>query len=275
MTHPFDLSGKVAVISGGNSGIGLGYAEAIARAGGDVVIWGRRDDRNRRAAEICAAHGGRTLVDTVDVSDEQAQVRGFHRVVSELGRVDCVIANAGFAGYAPLVDVGVEEYDAMMNVAQRGAFITLREGARQMIKRVESGDPGGCLIATGSLTNFLATWGVGPYGAAKSAVGSLIRNFALELGVYGIRANMICAGLIETEMVPFDNESDMGKQAREKIPLGRMGHPDDLGGIVGLPDERRRALSHRRSNHGRRRSPDQRELAVSYQLSARRCAPQG
>jgi NAD(P)-dependent dehydrogenase (short-subunit alcohol dehydrogenase family) len=230
--NPFDLSGKVALITGANAGIGLGFAEAIARAGGDVVIWGRREDRNAEAAGRLRAHGVRVATDAVDVSDEPAQLSGFARALERMGRLDCVIANAGFASLSPLVDMSLKQYDELLRVAQHGAFITLREGARHMVARAEAGDPGGSLIATGSLTNFAATPGIGHYAAAKSAVAGLIRTFALELGPHGIRANMVCAGLTKTEMVPFDDAHPFGQAAVAKIPLGRMADPEDIGGIA-------------------------------------------
>lgn len=231
-TNLFDLSGKVALISGANAGIGRGFAEAIAAAGGDVVIWGRRRDRNEEAAQQLGAHGGRVMHDEIDVANEDDQIRGMERAASEMGRLDCVIANAGFVTGAMMVDMSVEQYEELNRVAQLGAFVTLREGARNMLKRSQGGDPGGSLIATGSLTNFIATMAVGHYAAAKSAVAAMIRNFALELGPHGIRANMVCAGLIETEMVPFGPESDPGRAAAAQVPLGRMGTPADLGGVV-------------------------------------------
>src|SRR5262245_48931936 len=167
--HPFDLTGKVTLITGANSGIGFGFADAIARAGGDVVIWGRREDRNAQAAEKLRAHGVRVETDVVDVSDEAAQQRGFARALAALGRLDGVIANAGFATISPLVDMTLKQYDELQRVAQHGAFVTLREGARHMVERAKAGDRGGSLIATGSLTNFTATQGIGHYAAAKSA----------------------------------------------------------------------------------------------------------
>lgn len=230
--NPFDLSGKVALVTGGNSGLGLGFAEAIARAGGDVVIWGRRADRNAAAAERLEAHGVRVLADAVDVADEAAQRRGFERALEAMGRLDGVIANAGFVSISPLVEMSLEQYEALQRVAQQGAFVTLREGARHMLARARAGDPGGSLVATGSLTNFAATPAIGHYAAAKSAVAGLVRTFALELGPHGIRANMVCAGLTKTEMVPFDDAHPLGQQAIAKIPLGRMAEPDDVGGIV-------------------------------------------
>jgi NAD(P)-dependent dehydrogenase (short-subunit alcohol dehydrogenase family) len=264
--HPFDLSGKVTLITGANSGLGFGFADAIARAGGDVVIWGRREDRNAEAAERLRAHGVRVETDTVDVSDETAQLRGFARALAAMGRLDGVIANAGFVTIAPLVDMTLKQYDELQRVAQHGAFITLREGARHMVARAQQAarslqgreaaaqrgeaersaspreteaseghqkcDRGGSLIATGSLTNFTATPGIGHYAAAKNAVAGLIRTFALELGPHQIRANMICAGLTKTEMVPFDDAHPFGQAAIAKIPLGRMAEPDEIGGIA-------------------------------------------
>ena len=231
-SHPFDLTGKVTLITGANSGLGFGYADAIARAGGDVVIWGRREDRNAEAKELLRAHGVRIATDVVDVADEAAQLRGFARALDTMGRLDGVIANAGFVTISSLVDMTLKQYDELQRVAQHGAFITLREGARHMVARAQAGDGGGALIATGSLTNFTATPGIGHYAAAKSAVAGIIRTLALELGPHGIRANMVCAGLTKTEMVPFDDSHPFGKAAIQKIPLGRMADPDEIAGVV-------------------------------------------
>src|SRR5258705_9577383 len=181
-SHPFDLTDKVTLITGANSGLGLGFAEAIARAGGDVMIWGRREDRNAEAAEQLRAHGVRVATDVVDVADEAAQLRGFARALEAMGRLDGVIANAGTVTLAPIVDMSLKQYDELQRVAQHGAFVTLREGARHMVARAKAGDPGGSLIATGSLTNFAATPGIGHYAAAKNAVAGLIKTLALELG---------------------------------------------------------------------------------------------
>jgi len=128
--HPFDLSGKVALITGANAGIGLGFAEAIARAGGDVVIWGRREERNQQAAAALAAHGGRVLSDSIDVADEAAQLRGFQRAVDEMGRLDCVIANAGYAGVAPIVDMKTERIGSISRVFARRLSMDVMTSSR-------------------------------------------------------------------------------------------------------------------------------------------------
>jgi len=226
----FDIRGKVALITGANAGIGLGYADAIASQGGDVVIWGRRADRNEEARKQLAAYGGRVFADTVDVADEDAQIAGFARAVEAMGAIDCVIANAGFVSPCAFKDMSFEHYDELIRVAQHGAFFTLREGVRHMVDRAEAGGPAGSLIATGSLSIFRAAPAGAHYAAAKSAVAAMIKSIAVEYGALGIRANMVCAGLIASEMVP--GELPMIQEMGAKSPLGRLGQPDDLGGIV-------------------------------------------
>ncbi len=226
----FDIRGKVALVTGANSGIGLGYAEAIASQGGDVVIWGRRADRNEEARKQLAAHGGRVRTDVVDVADEAAQIRGFEGAIEEMGHLDCVIANAGFVTPAGFKDMSLEHYRALVRVAQDGAFITLREGVKHMVARVEAGGPPGSLLATGSLSIFQAAPAGAHYAAAKSAVAAMIKSIAVEYGSLGIRANMICAGLVASGMVPA--EIPQIQELGARAPIGRIGQPDDLAGIV-------------------------------------------
>lgn len=230
--HPFDLTGKAALVTGANSGLGLAYAHAIARAGGDVVIWGRSRERNAEAERALRAHGGRVLAEQVDVSDEEAQRAAFARAVDAMGGLDGVIANAGGVTMRPVVEMSTGEWDALLDVAQRGAFFTLREGARHLLARAKQGEAGGSLVATGSLTNFAAVPGLAHYAAAKCAVAGLVRTLAFELGPHGIRANMVCAGLTKTGMVPFDEQHPLGREAVAKIPMGRMADPEEMGGIV-------------------------------------------
>lgn len=226
----FDIRGKVALVTGANAGIGFGYAEAIASQGGDVVIWGRREDRNERARERLEAYGGRVWTDTVDVADEAQQVRGFERAIAEMGQLDCVIANAGFMSIAAFADMSYREYDDMLRVSQHGAFLTLREGLKHMVARVEAGGPPGSLLATGSLSNFQAVPGMAHYAAAKCAVAAMIKSIATDYGSLGIRANMVCAGLIASDSVP--GELPLIVEMGEKTPIGRVGQPSDLAGIV-------------------------------------------
>lgn len=226
----FDIRGKVALITGANAGIGLGYAQAIASQGGDVVIWGRRADRNEEASKKLAAYGGRVMTDVVDVADEAAQIRGFEKAIAEMGHLDCVIANAGFTTPCAFKDMSFDHYHNLVRVAQHGAFVTLREGVKHMVARVEAGGPPGSLIATGSLSNFQAVPSTGHYAAAKCAVAAMIKTIAVEYASLGIRANMVCAGLISSEMVPahVPQVAELGA----RTPMRRIGEPEDLAGIV-------------------------------------------
>jgi NAD(P)-dependent dehydrogenase (short-subunit alcohol dehydrogenase family) len=235
-THElFDLTGKVALVTGGNSGLGLGFATGMAKCGADIVVWGRRADRNAQAAELLRAAGApRVWSQTVDVSVEEQVVDGMVAAVDHMGRVDCVVQNAGFATVVPFHEMSTDEYRALVAVAQDGGFWTLREGVRHMVARAETGDPGGSLLLCGSLTQFRGEPMTAHYGAAKSAMQAMMRNVALEYGHLGIRANMVCAGWFHTEMYgavpkemfPFNTTIE------ERLPARRWGEPKDLEGIA-------------------------------------------
>jgi NAD(P)-dependent dehydrogenase (short-subunit alcohol dehydrogenase family) len=230
----FDLTGKVALITGGNAGLGLGWARGLARAGADIVIWGRREEKNRGAVAELERYGTRVAARAVDVSDEQQVIEGMSAAVSEMGRLDCVIANAGFATMSPMVDMTSETYHQLINVSQHGAFYTLREAARHMVARSKAGEPGGSLIACGSLSIFQGVAGMTHYAAAKGAIQSLTRSLAVELGPHQIRVNVVAPGFIASEMTQADPEvfKQLDAAVSESTPLGRSGQPEDLEGIV-------------------------------------------
>ena len=230
----FDLTGKVALVTGGNSGIGLGFAEALARAGSDVVIWGRRAAANERAAEVLRGFGGRVHHECVDVSDEASIVRGVENALAAMGRIDTVVANAGIASQRPFAELDAAAYHALLGVNLHGAVFTLREVARHMIARADAGDPGGSMILCGSGSIFQGVPTMAHYAIAKGALNSLAKTLAAELGPKGVRCNVIAPGFIATEMTMADPEvgrmlSDM---VAAKTPLGRAGKPDDLWGAV-------------------------------------------
>ena len=231
----FDLTGKVAVVTGGNSGLGLGFATGIAKCGGDVVVWGRRVHRNAAAeAQLLSAGAGRVWSQTVDVSVEAQVVEGMAAAAAHMGRIDCVIQNAGSASMAPFHEMTTEMYQELLAVAQHGGFWTLREGVKHMIARAEAGDPGGSLMLCGSLTQFRGEPSIAHYGAAKSAMQSMMRSVAVEYGHLGIRANMVACGWFHTElyggapkeMFPFD------KTIKERNPIRRWGETSDVEGIA-------------------------------------------
>jgi len=230
----FDLTGKVTVVTGGNSGLGLGFARGIAKQGGSVVIWARNAERNAAAKQELEALGARVATNQVDVSSEQQVIAGFDAVIKEFGRVDCVIANAGLPPpRGGTLEQSTQDYLSFIDVSMHGAFYTLREGARQMVKRAEAGEPGGSLIFCGSLSMFKGLPGKIPYAASKAAMGAAIRAMAVEFGKYGIRANTVAPGYIKTGMTGDAAElSPVDKYFASKTPIPRPGYAADFEGIA-------------------------------------------
>ena len=150
----FDLTGKVAVITGGNSGLGLGFARGIAKQGGDLAIWARSAVKNAAARKELEALGARVETREVDIASEQEVTAAFNAHMGTFGRVDCVIANASLAPppTPSSLDQPSKEYHDFLAVGMHGAYYTLREGARHMVARAKAGEPGGSLIYCGSLT---------------------------------------------------------------------------------------------------------------------------
>ena len=226
----FDLSGRVVVVSGGNAGIGLGFARGIARAGGDVVIWGRRSEKNEEAAAELKAFGGRVLAQEVDVSDEDRVVAAMAEAVEEMGRVDGVIANAGLMrNERSFLDMTTSAWHSLLAVNQHGAYFTVREGARHMKRRYDAGDPGGSLLFCASLSALTGSPGMQHYNASKGAMLGLSRGIAVEAGRYGIRCNVVCPGHTTSETVHLPPA--LADRVRRYNPSGRPGTPEDFEGI--------------------------------------------
>lgn len=230
----FDLTGKVALVTGGNSGLGFGFARGLAKAGADIVIWGRRADKNAEAADKLRALGARVIADSVDVRDDDAIAAGVARAIAELGRIDIAVANAGIATQVPFVDMDRASYRALIDINLDGAVFTLRAVARHMVDRALAGDRGGSLIICGSGSIAQGVPTLAHYGIAKGGLNSLAKALAAELGPHGIRCNVIAPGFIETEMTFADPEvgAMIAAAVAARAPLGRAGKPEDLEGAV-------------------------------------------
>ncbi|HEX7854939.1 MAG TPA: SDR family oxidoreductase [Sphingobium sp.] len=230
----FDCTGKVTLVTGGNGGIGLGFAMGTAKMGGDVAIWARNEEKNAAAKQALLEAGARRVETyVVDVSTEEAIVAGYEQLMADFGRVDCVFANSGGApGYNSVFDIPTEQWHKFLDVALHGAFFTLREGARHMVKRAEAGEPGGSLVACGSLSLFQGMAGKQNYAGSKAAVAAIIRGMAVEFGPLAIRANVVAPGLIMTPMMGGEkNEQAMANMFGPQVPLKRVGYPSDFEGI--------------------------------------------
>jgi len=231
---PFDLRGKVSLITGGASGIGLGMAEALAQAGSDIVLWDVNPEYNAAAVDRLSSYGVRVLASRVDVSDETQVVAGVAEALATMGRIDTGIACAGiFIGRTPFADQSLDAWRRVHAVNADGVFLTLREIVRHMLKRGETGDGGGSLIGFSSIANFKGSTQSQAYGATKGAVPALMRALAAELGPRGIRANAIAPGWIATDQsAHLRGTAFFDEKIIPRIPVRRWGTAADLGGIA-------------------------------------------
>ncbi len=231
---PFNLQGKVALVTGGNRGIGFGMAQALAQSGADVAIWGTNAARNEEAAAALAAEGVNAAAWQVDVSKEDEVVAAMADVAATMGRIDAVFANAGIGYGAPsFVEMSTEVYRKVLAVNLDGVFWTLREACRHMVQRAQEGDPGGSLVGLASLAAIEGAARNEAYAATKGAVISMIKSIAVEHARYGVRANAILPGWIATDMTAgAQANSAFADKVIPRIPARRWGQPEDFGGVA-------------------------------------------
>lgn len=226
----FDLNGKVAVVTGGNGGIGLGYARGLARAGAAVSIWGRNADKNESAASELRELGADVDTSVCDVSDESAVEASFAGTLDRFGKVDSLFANAGIGSRGTrFTEMTIDEWRDIFRVNAEGVFLTLRAAARHMVDRGE----GGSLVVTSSASAVMGMPRGEHYAATKAGVTAIVRGLAVEFGRAGIRANAVVPGWIETEMTDgLIAQSGFQERVLPRIPGRRWGRPEDFEAIA-------------------------------------------
>jgi NAD(P)-dependent dehydrogenase (short-subunit alcohol dehydrogenase family) len=209
-----ELQGATAIVTGGASGIGAACVTRLRNAGARVAVL---DVVDAPDADVAVP---------VDVATEQEVVDGIARAVSDLGRLDVAVLSAGVGGSAPLLAMTTDEWDRVMNVNLRGAFVCLRECARAM-------DHGGSIVAVTSISGFLADRAMAHYAASKAALAQLVRSAARELGANGIRVNAVAPGTTDTPMfAPTERLPGYRDMVTRRSALGRMGTADEVAQAI-------------------------------------------
>jgi NAD(P)-dependent dehydrogenase (short-subunit alcohol dehydrogenase family) len=231
----FDLSNRVAIITGGNGGIGLGMADALARNGCAVSIWGRNAKKNDAAVQQIEGSGRKVEARVCDVTDRAAIEEAFRGTLQAFGRVDGCFANAGIGGGGrrSFIDRTEDEWRTMMTTNLDGVFHVFQVAARHMVERAGKGDKFGRLVPTSSLASISGTAKNEHYAVTKAGLNALVRALGVELARYGITANAILPGWIKTEMTDgLTGNEKFVANVMPRIPMRRFGEPEDFGGIA-------------------------------------------
>jgi 3-oxoacyl-[acyl-carrier protein] reductase len=222
----FDLTGKVALVTGASSGLGARFAECLAENGAAVALVARRADRLAALQSKIAEAGGRAIAVEADVCDRTAMRSAFDAAEKSFGTVTILVNNAGVAHAGRAVELSEEEWRRVLSTDLDAVFFWAQEAARRMLAAGKHG----AIVNIASVLGFGVDKGVVAYAAAKAGVIQITKALALELSFKGIRVNAIAPGWIVTEMNRDYLASDRGAGLKRDIPIGRFGEPRDLDG---------------------------------------------
>lgn len=229
MIGPFDLTGRVALVTGGNGGIGFGMAKGLAGAGAMVAIAGRNAAKSAIAVAELEKLGARAILIEVDVTDETSVAEMTRTVIERFDRIDILIANAGINVRKIPEDYSLAEWNAILDTNLTGTFLCAKAVLPEF-KRVG----GGKIITIGSMSSIFGGALIGPYSASKGAIIQLTKSLAAAWARYGVQVNAVLPGFIDTELTRRGRETSPGMFAKveDRTPAGRWGRPDDLAGIA-------------------------------------------
>ena len=225
----FDLTGKVALITGSSRGIGRAIAEAFADAGARVVVSSRRQDACDRVAQVIRSRGAEAVAIACNVSDHDAVDTLVASAVERLGSIDILVGNAATNPYfGPLLRIEDGVWDKIMDTNVRSNLWLCNRVLPGMAERRE-----GVVILVSSIAAFKGDAALGAYAVSKAAEIQLVRSLAVEWGPAGIRVNAIAPGLVRTDFARALWEDDTRRAARERVtPLRRIGEPEDIAGAA-------------------------------------------
>lgn len=225
----FDLTGRVAVVTGANSGIGWGIASALGGAGATVVVAGRRPDKNAEAAGRIEALGGKAVPIEVDVEQEESCRALIAQAAERLGRIDILVNNAGLANRKQPQDYTVAEWHKVIDVNLTGAFVCSHAAYPHMVRA-----GGGKIINIGSIMSILGASFAVAYAASKGGIVQMTKVLACAWAKDNIQANAILPGWVDTDFTQRAREQVEGLNDRvlARTPAGRWGRPGDFAGIA-------------------------------------------
>lgn len=224
----FDLSGQVAIVTGGNGGLGLAFSRGLIKAGCTVAIWGRNPEKNAAAEAELKQMGGTAAAFECDVLDEAQVQTAFDATIEAFGKVDICIANAGGGGFGGMShQVGSKVWQSAIDLNITSVLNTFAPVTSHLLERKQ----GGKLIVTSSPAAYMGFGGAAGYSTTKAAVIGLVKALAVELGRANIQVNAILPGFVETEM-----SSKLPPHMREAVDrrsaVGRVGTFEDMEGIA-------------------------------------------
>ena len=232
MSDPFDLSGRVALVTGASQGLGRRFARALADRGAAVGLAARQTDKLEELGREITAAGGRAASVALDVTESAAIERALNEVESALGPLDILINNAGVAVPKPVLEQTEADWDKVLDTNLKGAFFTAQAVARRMAARDPQPAWGGNIVNIASVVALKVVGHLAPYAASKSGIAQITRAMALELARHRIRVNALAPGYIETEINRDFLASEAGERLRRQIPQRRFGAPEDLDGAL-------------------------------------------
>jgi len=219
------FEGKVVIVTGAGSGIGAGTARRFLREGAFAVVNGRREHKLRET--IAGFDAAKSLVHPGDVSDEAYVKRLVEDTVSEFGKLDVLVNNAGFGIFGPFAQTTAEDWRKVMGTDLDGVYFASREALPHLLKTK------GSIINLSSASGLGGDWGLSSYNAAKGAITNFTRALALEYGSRGVRINAVAPSLTSSEATADLEKSEAAMAAFvERLPIGRAATPDDIAGVI-------------------------------------------